>query len=245
MDGLMTSFLSSGEGNKTVLLVHGWGDNKNTFDPLIKSLGKGYKYITLDLPGFGDTQKPPSAYGVKEYAQFLAKFCDKIDLKPDVVIGHSNGGAILIESVAENMLNPKQLILLASSGIRRKSTKKNILRLISFAGKIGLKFMPKNKRQNLKKKFYGSIGSDYLTVEGMEDSFKKVVSYDILDQAKKVQMPTLLIYGDSDDSTPVAMGRELCNEMKDSRLEVIENVGHFLHHQKPHEIVTLIKEFIR
>src|ERR1700761_1960117 len=101
VDSLLTQYVRTGKG-KVVLLLHGWGDSAAGLRDLQAVLGKRYDVIALNLPGFGGTGNPPVAWGLTDYAQFVAHFLHKIGVS-DVyaVLGHSNGGAIAIRGLGQ------------------------------------------------------------------------------------------------------------------------------------------------
>lgn len=61
VDNLLTNYTLSGKG-KLVLVLHGWGDSVRGVAGLQKALSADYKVLALDLPGFGGSQAPTSAW---------------------------------------------------------------------------------------------------------------------------------------------------------------------------------------
>ena len=246
INGLMTRYTVSGKG-PVVVMLHGWGDSMTTFTSLEKDLSKNYTIVKLDLPGFGGTQRPEKAFGVSDFVNFVAMFLDKTEFD-DIfaLIGHSNGGTIIIKGLQENSLTAKKIILLASAGIRSEDTiKKSLYKATAKAAKIPLVLLPRNKREQLRKQAYRQIGSDLHVVEGMEDSFKKVVSEDMIDYASQIENPTLLVYGDKDTATPVSYGKKYQDSMKNASLEIVPGAGHFLHQTDTRVVCKMIEDFLK
>lgn len=245
VDEILTNYAIEGSGNN-ILMLHGWGDSLITFNILAKNLSTKYRVIRLDLPGFGGSETPKEVYDLEKYALFVSNFLDKIDNK-DVyaVIGHSNGGAIAIKAVSESTIKPKKLILIASSGVRSTySGRKKVLRLAAKTAKFPTKLLPKKSQDKLKKKAYGAIGSDLFVAENLQETFKKVISEDIVEQAKNIKVPTLLIYGDSDTATPPNYGEMFEKQINNSKLEIISGAGHFVHQTNNREVETIISKFL-
>jgi pimeloyl-ACP methyl ester carboxylesterase len=242
VDGLMTNFLKAGKG-KTIIMLHGWGDDSRTFLPLIEKLKQSYEIYALDLPGFGGTQAPPEAWGLNDYADFLEAWLAKLGLQPFVLIGHSNGGAVAVVTAGKRKVSDK-LILLASSGVRNKRPlRKKIIKAGAKAGKIPLLVLPAKKRQSVKAKLYEAAGSEAMLIPHMQETFRKIVATDIRPMANQVSVPTLLVYGSSDKQTPTSDGHMLTRSIKGSRMEIIK-AGHFLHQEEPDKVARLIKEFL-
>ncbi len=245
IDNLSLSYSKVGTG-KSILLLHGWGDSSDTFKSLIVDLSRSYECISLNLPGFGASEIPKSAYDLQKYAETISEFTKKVGCEnPAAIIGHSNGGAIALKAVASHLINPEKLILLASSGVRSdKSYQKMALRLGAKIAKVPLSVAPRHTRDNVKRKVYGKLGSDLYVAEHMKETFKNVVSEDILDSIGGVSMPTLLLYGENDDATPVTYGVKIANKIPKSEMVVIKDAGHFLHQSHASEVLSYIKRFL-
>ncbi|HEX5744331.1 MAG TPA: alpha/beta fold hydrolase, partial [Candidatus Saccharimonadales bacterium] len=162
VDNLLTSYELSGKG-KLVLLLHGWADSSKGLAGLARTLD-GYQVLAVDLPGFGGTQPPASAWDLDDYARFTAAVLDKLKLaQPYAVIGHSNGGALAIRAVSMGLLKPRKLVLLAASGVRTNSAVKRLtLKILAKTGNIATLWMPERYRMALRKGLYGAAGSDML-----------------------------------------------------------------------------------
>ncbi len=247
VDSLMTQYVRKGKG-KTVLILHGWGDSSQGFQALTGTLSKHYDVIAVDLPGFGGTQAPTSfSWDVSDYAQFVAHFLDKIGVK-DVyaLVGHSNGGAVAIRGLGRGILRADRLVLLASAGIRNTYKGRNkMLRVVAKAGKMATVALPPAAKKKLRSRFYTSIGSDMLVAEHLQETFKRVVTDDVRDDAQRITVPSLLIYGENDQSTPVSYGEQFHEILPDSTLQIIGGVGHFVHLDKPEVVENAIEEFLK
>lgn len=253
VDSLLTTYdRSDGGGSnprknrRTVVLLHGWADNATSWRQVRESLAVHYDVIAVNLPGFGGTQKPEGIWGLNEYAVFVAAFLKKIGVKEAYAfVGHSNGGAMAIRGLANGSLQSEKLVLLAAAGIRTElQGRKKLLRVLTKTGKVLTYPLPATVRKRLRKQLYTSVGSDMLVAEHMQETFKKVVTDDIQADAAKLTLPTLLVYGEDDRSTPVHYGRILHNLIAGSTLEVLGATGHFVHLDRPSEIEKLLAEFL-
>lgn len=246
VNGLMTNYLKAGTGRKVLVCLHGWGTDSTNFNSLAEKLKNKYTFLIPDLPGFGATQEPPKAWGVDEYANFVASWLAKIGQK-DVhgLIGHSNGGAIAIALVGDKKLSSKKLILIASSGIRDiYKLRRTILSSGAKVAKLPLKLLPKDTQHRLKRRAYEAIGSDYMLLPELDLSFRRLISKDMQATATKIKSPTLLIYGSADNSTPLKYGQLFNDAIKGSRLEVVDGGGHFLHQQNVDAVAELVGDFL-
>ena len=246
VDGLLTHYQLQGKG-KLVLLLHGWGDSSKGLAALQTQLSASYQVLAIDLPGFGASQVPKQAWGLNEYAEFVAAVVEKLKLKqPYALVGHSNGGAVAICGVAQDVLQPRKLILLAAAGIRHKNeARKAVLSLLAKTGNLATLWMPERYRRTLRESLYKAAGSDQLVVPGMEATFKRIVSQDVQADAARIDTPTLLIFGEQDKAVPLADGERYHQLLANSQLEVLPAVGHFVHLERPSGVGKLIQDFLK
>ena len=246
VNSLLTHYSAQGEG-KTVVLLHGWADSLSTFSKLQKDLSKNYKVISLDLPGFGQSQAPLNTWDLDDYAVFVYDFLTKIEVEEVyALVGHSNGGAIAIRGLSTDKLKAERLVLLASSGIRlKKSLRKYAFLAATKIGKVASLALPEKTRTKLRKKLYQTAKSDMLAAEHLQETFKRVVTQDIQSDAKNLTLPTLLIYGQGDADTPVLFGVRLHRLIKSSELKILDGAGHFVHQDQPEEVAKLLEKFLQ
>lgn len=247
VENISVEYEKSGKG-KLALLLHGWGDSLHTFDLLCSELEKKFSIVRLDLPGFGASEMPPTAWGVEDYAQFVKDFCRKLHLEPQYIIGHSLGGRIAIKICSQKLLNPQKLILLASAGIRESNSARNrSYATVAKIGKVALS-LPGLKRYQkaARSKLYKTAGTqDYLVSGPLKETFVKVIHEDLRDDAVQIEQSTLLLYGEQDTETPVHYGKLLHNLIPKSELDVITSASHFMHQEKPQVIVKAIENFLK
>lgn len=245
VQGLATKFDRYGKGPQ-VLILHGWADDGRSWKAFAEQLSAGYEVIVPDLPGFGGTEAPREVWGLQEYAAFVAAFIAKTGIRPAVIVGHSNGGAIAVHGIAQGLLKPSKLVLLASAGIRGEGKGRNIAwRLVAKAGKAATMPLPQSAKQKLRRRLYRAAGSDMLVAEHMQETFKRVVSQDVRADAQLVTQPALLIYGTADTAAPLRYGQLLADVMPNAKLESVPGAGHFLQLDARDESVRYIQEFLK
>lgn len=248
LNDLAVEYADEGQG-PVVLLLHGWGQNLHTFDKLAAELVKDHKVVRLDLPGFGGSETPSQAWSVNDYTNFLSQFITKIKIHPEIIIGHSMGGQIAVKAVGDQAVAPRKLILVAAAAVRddRASIKNRLFRSAAKAGKAvvaipGLRSL----RVSLRRRLYAAAGNSdyYAAAANMRPTFLKLISQDVQSDAKRITVPTLLIWGNDDSETPVEQGRKLAYCIKGSRLETVPNAGHFVYLDQPDRVLSIIRNFI-
>jgi pimeloyl-ACP methyl ester carboxylesterase len=96
----------------------------------------------------------------------------------------------------------------------------------------------------LRRKLYGALGSDYFNAGSLKETFKKVVSEDLSEYAAKITIPTLLIWGRNDASTPLSQAEKIHELIEHSQLDIVMDAGHFVHKKKPAEVAKFITAFL-
>lgn len=103
----------------TLVLVHGYTGSKENWFRLAEALGRRYRLVIPDLPGWGESERKPGAnYGYAAQADHLVAFIEKVADKPVVLIGHSMGGGIAAVAAARYPGEISRVGLLNASGVR-------------------------------------------------------------------------------------------------------------------------------
>jgi pimeloyl-ACP methyl ester carboxylesterase len=106
--------LEAGTGPPLVLL-HGLGATKISFLPTVDALARSHRMIALDLPGFGDSDKPIGAYDAAFMAERVAAALDALELDRTHLLGHSMGGRVALEVAFEHPQRVDRLALMTPS----------------------------------------------------------------------------------------------------------------------------------
>jgi len=239
--GVTANYRMRGEGERSLLMLHGWGVDSREFEKLIEEFSPSYRVIAPDLPGFGTSGDPTGVWGVDEYAAWVLKFMDALKITSAVFLGHSFGGrlAIRIASDPATAGRVEKLILTGSAGLRRKRPLKGRVRGWMF--RTLSRLFP-----NLREKFARKFASrDYLAASPlMRQCLVRVVTEDLAPRLPQIPHETLLIWGRDDTETPVADGHTMSRLIPASRLEVLDGAGHFAFLNRPEEFIRLMKEFL-
>jgi pimeloyl-ACP methyl ester carboxylesterase len=228
----------------TILMLHGWGNTLHYFDPLCQEL-TGFRIVRLDAPGFGGTETPKVPWSMEEYARFVAAFCNKLNLKPTVLLGHSFGGRIIIKGVSEHILAAEKIVLIAAAGVAGRFSARNIFyAIISKIGKYVLKPLSRDLYQRMRREIYKRSKSDYLETGAMSETFLNIIRENLSRSAAHVTVPALIIWGQEDEITPLHEAERLHYFIKASELKVIAGAGHFVYREKPEEVARLIRDFV-
>ncbi|MCX8095055.1 MAG: alpha/beta hydrolase [Caldisericia bacterium] len=247
IDNLKIYYEIYGDG-KPILFFHGWGGNTNSLYPISNILKNEYKVILIDFPGFGKSDIPYRSFNGEDYKNLILKFIDYLNLKDYTIIGHSFGGRIGIRVAANRKSEIKGLILIDSAGIRDKKTLKQRFseNTFKFFKKIIIKTIKGEKQEKLLNSLRKIFGSkDYKSVDGvMRDTLVKIVNEDLLPIMKEVETKTLIIWGENDKELPLKHAYLIKENIKNSKLVIIKNAGHFPYLNNLSKTIYEIKNFL-
>ena len=246
IDGMNINYIVEGEGSPVVVL-HGWGANIETVIPIVNVLKSSHQVYAIDLPGFGKSDEPHDVFGSFEYAEIVKKFIDHFNLEKISLIGHSFGGklSIIISSTYKDYVD--KLVLIDSAGLIPKRTLSYHIKVKSYklAKKLYRLFFFWKKESEVAEIINRRFGSDdYRNSSGiMRRILVKVVNEDLSYLLEQIECPTLLIWGDLDDATPLYQAKIMEEKIKDSGLVVLEGTGHFSYVEDYNKFALVLKSF--
>jgi pimeloyl-ACP methyl ester carboxylesterase len=270
----------------TIVMVHGFRGDHHGLEPVVAQLGVsgrfdtagdsagatgGIRMISPDLPGFGQSDPLNGIrHDIEGYGRWLREFVAGLALTGRVVIlGHSFGSIVVAASLADNALDPDDVILVnpiaapALRGPRGILTRlavfyywlaavlperlgfallrnRVIVRVMSVA-------MAKTTDKGLRRwihnqhdRYFSAFSDRRVVLE----AFRASVGNDVSEFAARITAPTLLIAAEKDDITPVAAQEKLVTLFPDATLHVIPAVGHLIHYEVPEQAAGHIIRFL-
>lgn len=226
INNLKINYYQSENFNKNALVfLHGWQSQSLHLKNIFSNFSN---FLAIDLPGFGISEIPKEIWSIKNYADFLKDFLIKLNIKNPILVGHSFGGSIIIKYAARGG-DAKKIVLIDSSGIRKRGFRVWAYFILAKIFKI-IFFIPglKQFKNKLQKIIYKIIDSeDYLNAGPLVESYKKIISEDLSEDLKKINTEATLIWGENDRDTSLKNGRLMSSLLKNSKLFIIKNAGHF------------------
>jgi pimeloyl-ACP methyl ester carboxylesterase len=196
----------------------------------------------LDLPSFGESSHPEEPWRVEEYTLNLKIFCDRLGIVDPILIAHSFGARLAILYAAKYPV--KRLILTGAAGLKPRRGPDYYAKL--FAYKVAKQVFKLKMLAPYKDKLSKMFGStDYKNADGVKRrSFIKIVNSDLKRYLKHIPVPTLLVWGDKDDATPLWMGRTMEKLIPDAGLVIFENDGHYAYFNQIDRFHRIIEHFL-
>ena len=82
------------KSGKTLVFLHGWGQNIDMMKPVADPYGQEYDIIIVDLPGHGESEEPTRILKSPDFVECIKSLIDNLKIRKPILIGHSFGGKI-------------------------------------------------------------------------------------------------------------------------------------------------------
>ncbi len=260
IDGTNVHYRKTGQG-PVVLLMHGVTSSLHTWEHWQKVLSKDFTVITLDVPAFGLTGPMGNDdYTLVNYISFLNKFRIALKIDKMSIVGNSFGGLLASNytlnypEVIEKLIicdapsdNPDLPIWMKFYQI---PIIKNFARYIT--PKLAVEYSVKDVYKDDTKITESTVNRyyDMMTSNKVRENFSKVLNMQFnvnnpkLKTLKNIQVPTLIMWGDSDIIFPISVAEQYHSLIKNSELKVY-SAGHIPMEENPEETVKDALEFLK
>jgi len=219
----------------TIVILHGWKDSLDSWLGVLNSIKNDFNVLVVDLPGFGNSMRPLETFGVYDYAKVVKDLLNHLGIKEYIVIGHSFGGRIASILASQDKKSLK-LILVDSAGIEDRPYIYNTL--LNFVSPLK-SLLPKKSLLILRRLLESK---DYKNSGDMKDIFLKVISENLTNDVKKINIPTYIIWGSKDAILDVSLTKKYKSLIKNSIVRIVWGAGHHPHKDKPEEFLFILKE---
>jgi len=228
-----------------VLVLHGWGASIDAVGSIVDGLAGRLEVVALDLPGFGESAEPPEPWDVAAYVRFVLALSDELGLDRFSLVGHSHGGRIGIVLAAAAPERVARMLLTGAAGLKPRRKPSYYGRVaVAKAGRVvgAVGGAPGRRLQDRMRRRVGS--RDWLDAsEAMRGTFRLLIAEDISPHLPNVRVPTLLVWGEHDEDTPLWMGRRMEAAIPDAGLVVLDG-GHFAYAERAAEFNRIAAHFL-
>jgi pyruvate dehydrogenase E2 component (dihydrolipoamide acetyltransferase) len=239
------------EEGPPLVLLHGFGGDKDNWLLNIDALGAGRRVLAPDLPGHGETSKDVVDGDLNSLAAFVLAFLDALSIPRAHFAGHSLGGAIAIAAARAAPECVASLSLIAPAGLgdavndayltgfieaQRRKDLKGVLHLLfndpDLVGKDMLEGVSRFKRMD---------GVD-AALRAIRDAVFPggVVKEDVTGALAAYDGPVLALWGEADRVAPPPSG----GLSGDVRLEIIRGAGHMPQLEAASEVNAMVEDFL-
>lgn len=247
------------------LLIHGLGDEADSWQKVFPLLAGRGRVVALDLPGFGRSDHPKRAYTLNFFADTVAALLEQLKIPQAVLVGNSMGAAVALRVATRRPDLAARLVLVDGPPVRSKLGKVQMMFLIPGQGeKIynsfrssqdaayeslrpyygNLDALPPEDRQFLRERVWDRVWSDDQR-RAYFSTFRWMALEGLLGRPSPARLgqlttPTLIVWGEQDFVIPVEAGRTLAGWIPGAKLHIIPGCGHLPQQEKPLELVRLI-----
>jgi 2-hydroxy-6-oxonona-2,4-dienedioate hydrolase len=237
VDGLrLNTFASNADFPEKlpIVLVQGLGISASYMLPTMSEMAKFARVFTLDLPGFGDSEKPAHVFDIAELADVLADWMNAAGIERAVLVGHSFGSQIVAEFVLRHPAKIQRAVLAAPTfdraarGFFRQfgrfllNAPNEPFSLVLLAVKSYLKF---------------GFRREALTLQfGLEDRIEE--------KLPQIRVPALVLRGEFDTVVPQSWAEEVAAALPDGKLVTIEGGTHGVNYNAPQKFAEAIRRFL-
>jgi pimeloyl-ACP methyl ester carboxylesterase len=255
--------------NPALILIHGWNSYRGVWRGTADALKDRFFCVTLDLLGFGDSDKPKDGdYSIPAQAERVLKLVDELHIDQFTLVGHSMG-AMTGMYIAARLARERIHTLIVVDGIVRGKPK-------FYARYVGLKavriayYLPVllpiarliTKSRYIAKWFFRPLFHDmnaipystwaddrYVAIQPgshipSHRAAQGIRACDMSAYLTKIVCPTLIIFGKYDGNVPLSDGELAHESVPNSQFVVIDNCGHYPMYEQSDELVRAIQSFL-
>ncbi len=252
---------------RPLILLHGMGGSGYSFRRIVGALGRTNRVITVDLKGFGASEKPfDLSYAPSDQAALIEDFMRQRRLTNVTLAGHSYGGAVaLMTALRLQRSEPgriRRLVLMNAPAYPQPLPRSQLMLSWPIVPHIGLAVVPPilNARAALESKRPGAPPVDDRDAKAYAEPLYEpggrhaliatariMASYDGRDAIpyyRGLRVPTQLIWCRNDPTVPLSTGERLVRALPHARLAVLDGCDHAPAEEQPADTVAIVQRFL-
>ncbi len=265
VQGIDAYYETYGSGAPLILIPAG-GSHTSTWRNNIGPLSQKYQVWTVDLPGSGFSEKPPTfAYTHKAYAAFVKDFMETMGIQRAVVAGQSLGGTVALEFSLDYPEKTAGLILIAAGGYPQADKPASLsLNRYALPSAIVMSF---SSYPFVVKSFLNELYYDPAPFQNDPELIGEICdinrtpnsraawywmpqalnwSFSLPDpgRIRSVAAPTLLVWGNDDKVVSTDVAHRFSRDIKNASLTIIDKAGHMVHEEQPEAVNRAMIAFL-
>lgn len=245
--------------SRTIMLVHGFGSDRNVWSELARSLKRDYRLVLLDNAGSGKAAasfQPNRHLSLKAYARDIIGLCESLGLRGITLVGHSAGAMMCLLAAVERPELFSKLVMISASprylddgNYHGGFTQPDIDSLYEEASQryedwaegFARQMMGAPDQPALAQRFAEDLKS--IPPEQALTVLCSILQSDHRQELPKLTVPTLLINSSKDLAVPLSVAHYMQRHIPRSQLRVVEGEGHLPHLSAPDQILAALRDF--
>jgi pimeloyl-ACP methyl ester carboxylesterase len=252
-----------------VVLIHGMVNSSRHWEEVALRMAERHTVVAPDLIGHGDSATPRGDYSLGAHAASIRDLLAVIGIDRATIGGHSLGGGVAMQFFYQFPQRTERLVLVSSGGLGHEVSP--LLRSAALPGASGLLALAAHPRflallagagKRLRER--GSPSGTYLQAiaralrpleqPGSREAFLQTLRSVIDVRGQRVSardrlyllgpMPTLIVWGERDNTIPLAHGRATHEAAPGSRFETLPRAAHFPHLEDPEGLAEVLLDFL-
>lgn len=229
----MVAWRSAGR-KPSVVCIHGAGISSREFRPFIEVLGRDHDAWTVDLPGFGASERPPRPPALRALADAVAEWLTAVDLDGAVLLGGSFGCQVAVDAAVRH---PDRIAGLVLVGPTVDAAARGFTRQL-------LRWMRNSPHERASMARLNLADYRDAGVRGVVGAFAETLRDRIEDKLPHVPTPTLVVRGAHDRLVPQEWAEEVTRLLPAGRLAVVPDSGHMVPYRQPQALARLVNDFL-
>jgi len=255
VNGLRLHYTVAGAG-PDIVFVHGWASSRRMWTTFLPHLTRSFRCWALDLPGFGDSEKPASSwYSIPNFTAALLAFMQQHDLERPSLVGHSMGGMIVLNLAARHpeavarvvAINP---VVTGRANLKPLDHPNYSQRVLSWVLRMSPSVLAPLLSHPLGHRVSGLTyirrrHEDFAkgTSESLLLSGRAIFAYDVSPLLERITAPTLVMVGLQDLNVSPAEGRLAAARIPGGQLHLMR-AGHLPTDDRPVETLRVLQDFL-
>jgi pimeloyl-ACP methyl ester carboxylesterase len=260
VDGLRLHVADTGPRDApAVFLLHGLGSSLQTFDAWTQALSAHFRVVRFDLPGFGLTGADPSGdYSDARSLVLIGGLMDRLGLEKASFIGNSMGGRLAWMFASAFPARVEKLVLISPDGFAspgfaygRAPDVPLMLRLLPYTlpkPMLRMTLVPAYADQHRLSDAVVTRYWDFMRAPGVRrailDRTRQTILQDPVPLLRKIQAPTLLLWGEEDNMIPIANTADYMAAIPMCKLVRLPGLGHVPQEEAPAASLIPVQDFL-
>jgi pimeloyl-ACP methyl ester carboxylesterase len=258
------NYVEIGEG-EPIIFIHGIAGCWRNWLENLPYFGRTHRAIAIDLPGFGDSPMPSWEISMANYGRLVHDFCERLGIeRVAALVGNSMGGFIGTEAVIEEPERFDRLVLISAAGISFAEWQGRTFDAAARIFRAAIPLMSGDRRvywttprgrkiafgrlfrnpNKLRPELLAEQVRPGLQAPAFSAALTKIWGYDTRERLPEIEIPTMIVWGLSDQIVPVEGALGYHRLIPRSRLELFERTGHLPMLERPQRFNPLLEEFI-